>query len=77
MPPPKPLPPLSPRLAEIYRMFEGIARSERMTLLVDYLEDLRREFDWVAAELKPMGFCTPCYLSELDDGDGHDCVDGS
>jgi hypothetical protein len=21
-----------------------------------------------------MGFCAPCYLSELDDGDDHDCV---
>lgn len=75
MPVPKPLPPLSPRLAEIYQLFQGIAQSERMTALVDYLEDLRREFDSVAAELKEMGFCTPCYLSELDDGDEHDCVE--
>lgn len=74
MPTPKIPPRMSPRLAEMYEMLIGIAESERTTALVDYIEDLRREFDWVAAELKQLGFCTPCYLSELDDGDHHDCV---
>jgi hypothetical protein len=41
--------------------------------LVDYLHDLRQEFDWAAAELKTLGFCAPCYFSILDDGDEHDC----
>ncbi len=66
---------LSPRMAEIYQLFHALAESERTTALVDYLEDLRREFDWAAAELKELGFCAPCYLSELDDGDDHDCVE--
>lgn len=75
MPTPKLPPRLSPRMAEIYQLFHAIAESDRTTALVDYLEDLRREFNWVAAELKGLGFCTPCYLSELDDGDDHDCVE--
>jgi hypothetical protein len=75
MPTPKIPPPMSPRLAEMYELLIGIAESERMTALVDYLEDLRREFDNVAAELKQLGFCAPCYLTELDDGDDHDCVE--
>lgn len=75
MPSPKIPPPMSPRLAEMYELLIGIAESERMTALVDYLEDLRREFDTVAAELKQLGFCAPCYLTELDDGDDHDCVE--
>ena len=68
-------PRLSPRLAEVQKLLNAFAESERMTALVDYLEDLRREFDSVAAELKARGFCTPCYLSELDDGDDHHCVE--
>lgn len=75
MPTPKSLPPLSPRMAELYELFYAIAESDRTNLLVDYIEDLRHEFDWVSAELKTLGFCTPCYLSELDDGDDHNCVD--
>jgi hypothetical protein len=66
---------LSPRLAHIQEMLNAAAESERMTRLVDYLEDLRREFDATAAELKTLGFCAPCYLSEQDDGDDHDCVE--
>ncbi len=71
---PKIAPRMSPRLADLQKLLDAIAESERMTALVDYLEDLRREFDWAAAELKTLGFCTPCYLTELDDGDDHDCV---
>jgi hypothetical protein len=74
MPTPKNPPRFSPALAKLYQHLNAIAESDRMTLLVDYLADLRREFDWVSAELKELGFCTPCYLSELDDGDDHDCV---
>lgn len=66
---------LSPRLAELQQLLNNLAETERMTRLVDYLHDLQKEFDAVAAELKAMGFCAPCYLSELDDGDDHDCVD--
>lgn len=73
--PPRLSPKMSPRLAEVQKMLNAFAESERMTVLVDYLEDLRREFDWAAAELKALGFCTPCYLSDLDDGDDHDCVE--
>jgi hypothetical protein len=65
----------SPKLAEIQAMLNAVAESDRMTRLVDYLEDLRKEFDWAAAELKTLGFCAPCYLSELDDGDDHDCIE--
>lgn len=72
---PKLPPHFSPRLAEMHRLLHALADSDRMTALVDYLEDLRREFDWVSAELKGLGFCAPCYLSELDDGDDHDCVE--
>lgn len=79
MPPPQ-IPPqnpprLSPKLAELQQLLNAMAEDERMTALVNYLDDLRLEFDAVAAELKAMGFCTPCYLSEMDDGDEHDCVD--
>ncbi len=74
MPAPKIPPRFSPRLAELYQSLYAIADSERMTALVDYIEDLRKEFDAVSAELKELGFCTPCYLTELDDGDDHDCV---
>jgi hypothetical protein len=74
MPTPKVPPRFSPMLADLYQRLHAIAESERMTSLVDYLEDLRKEFDWAAAELKTLGFCAPCYLSELDNGDGHDCV---
>lgn len=74
-----PLPNIPPRvpppLAELYQRLHAIAESERTTSLVDYIEDLRREFDWVSAELKTLGFCTPCYLSELDDGNDHDCAE--
>jgi hypothetical protein len=76
MPAPKTPPHFSPKLTELHRMLHALAESERMTALVDYLEDLRKEFDWAAAELKGLGFCAPCYLTELDDGDDHDCVDG-
>lgn len=81
MPPPKlptrkaqqtPLP-LSPKLAGLQAMLNELAKSERTTRLVDYLHDLRQEFDWAAAELKTLGFCAPCYFSILDDGDDHDC----
>lgn len=72
---PKISPRMSPRLADLQKLLDAIAESERMTILVDYLEDLRREFDWAAAELKELGFCAPCYLSGRDDGDDHDCVE--
>jgi hypothetical protein len=49
---------LSPQLAALFAQLDAMADSERMTQLVDYLDDLRREFDW-AAELKAMGFCAP------------------
>lgn len=75
MPTPKIPPRLSPRMAEIYQIFHAVAESERVTVLVDYLSDLRREFDFVSAELKTLGFCAPCYLTELDDGGDHDCVE--
>lgn len=75
MPSPKIPPRMSPRLAEMYALLIGIAESDRTTALVDYLHDLRKEFDWAAAQLKELGFCTPCYLSQLDDGDEHDCVE--
>lgn len=65
--------PLSPKLAALQAMLDELAKSERMTRLVDYLDDLRKEFDATAADLKTLGFCAPCYLSILDDGDDHDC----
>ena len=70
--PQKPLP-LSPKLAGLQAMLNELAKTERTTQLVDYLHDLRQEFDWAAAELKTLGFCAPCYFSILDDGDDHDC----
>ena len=81
MPPPKlpprkapqPPVPLSPKLAGLQAMLNELAKSERTTQLVDYLHDLRQEFDWAATELKTLGFCAPCYFSMLDDGDDHDC----
>ena len=73
MPSPKITPRFSPLMADLYQRLHAIAESDRMTALVDYLADLRLEFDWVAAELKALGFCAPCYLSGLDDGDDHDC----
>lgn len=75
MPTPKPPPPLSPRMAEIYALFHAIAQSDRTTTLVDYLEDLRREFDWVSAELKELGFCAVSYLSERGEGDDDDFLE--
>lgn len=72
--PQKPLP-LSPKLAGLQAMLNELAKSERTDRLVDYLHDLRQEFDWAAAELKTLGFCAPCYFSILDDGDDHDCPD--
>lgn len=65
--------PLSPKLAGLQAMLNELAKSERMEQLVNYLHDLRQEFDWAAAELKTLGFCAPCYFSMLDDGDDHDC----
>ena len=81
MPPPKLPPrtvsqkplPLSPKYAGLQAMLNELAKTERTTQLVDYLHDLRQEFDWAAAELKTLGFCAPCYFSILDDGDDHDC----
>lgn len=73
--PPRQSPKLSPRLAEFQKLLDAIAESKRMTALVNYLHDLRAEFDAVAAELKGLGFCAPCYLSQPDDGDDHDCVE--
>ena len=67
--------PLLPKLAGLQAMLNELAKSERMTQLVDYLDDLRKEFDAVAAELASMGFCTPCYLSGLDEDGGHDCIE--
>ena len=67
--------PLSPKLAAMQAMLNELAKSERMDQLVDYLDDLRKEFDAVAAELASMGFCTPCYLSGLDEDGGHDCIE--
>lgn len=74
MPPPKNPPRSSPAIAELFQRRHAIAEIERMALLVDDIEDLLRKFDRVAAELKTLGFCAPCYLSELDNGDYHDCV---
>lgn len=68
-----PVIPLSPKLAGLQAMLNELAKSERMDQLVNYLHDLRQEFDWAAAELKALGFCAPCYFSILDDGDEHDC----
>ncbi len=59
---------LSPRLAEIYQLFHALAETERTTALVDYLDDLCLEFDWVSAELKALGFCASSYLKERGDG---------
>lgn len=75
MPTPKTPPHFSPRLAELHKLLHAMAESERMTALVDYLDDLRKEFDWAAAELKALGLCAPCYLPQLDDGDDHDCIE--
>lgn len=73
---PRRLPPeVPPALNELFERLLVIEQDQRTMLLVDYLEDLRREYDWVAAELKKLGFCAPCYLSGLDDGDDHDCVE--
>ncbi len=70
------LPPqFSPGMADLFERLQVIAQDQRMTLLVDYLGELRAEFDAVAAELAEHGFCAPCYLSALDDGDDHDCLD--
>ena len=71
--PKAPVLPLSPKLAGLQAMLNELAKTERTTQLVDYLHDLRQEFDWAAAELKTLGFCAPCYFSILDDGDAHDC----
>ena len=65
----------SPVMADLYRRLHAIAESERMTALVDYLDDLRKEFDWAAVELRTLGFCARCYFSSLDDGGDHDCMD--
>lgn len=64
---------VSPALADLYRRVRAMAEDERTSALVDYLDDLRREFDWASAELKALGFCAPCYLSGLTRGDDHDC----
>jgi hypothetical protein len=66
---------LSPELAAIQDTINAMAKDERVSQLVDYLDELRTEFAWTAAELKAMGFCAPCYLSDLEAGDDHDCVD--
>lgn len=72
---PKVPPRMSPRLAELQQLLHSVAESERTTALVDYIDDLRREFDWAATELKGLGFCAPCYLSNPDHGDDHDCAE--
>ena len=64
---------VSPALADLYRRVHAMAEDEQTSALVDYLEDLRREFDWASAELKALGFCAPCYLSGLTRGDDHHC----
>jgi len=51
--------PLSPKLAGLQAMLNELAKSERMDQLVE----------------SSMGFCTPCYLSGLDEDGGHDCVE--
>jgi hypothetical protein len=66
---------LSPRLAEIYQLFHALAESERTTALVDYLEDLCLELDWVSAELKALGFCASSYLAERGGGGDYDFSD--
>lgn len=68
--------PLSPKYAGLQAMLNELAKTERTERLVDYLHNLREEFDWAAAELKTLGFCAPCYFSILDDGDDHDCPEG-
>jgi hypothetical protein len=50
-----------------------MAEDARIEALVDYLDDLRREFDWASGELKTLDFCAPCYLSALGCGHDHDC----
>ena len=77
MPTPKPQQPLSPRLAEIYRLFRALADTERQTALVDYLDDLSLEFDWVSSKLKELGFCASSYLSERGKGDDDDLLDAA
>jgi hypothetical protein len=41
-------------------MLKALADDDRTTQLVNYLDDLRREFDEVAAELKTLGLCAHC-----------------
>lgn len=74
MPTPKVPPRFSPMLADLYQRLHAIAESERMTALVDYLEDLCLEVDWVSAELKELGFCVTSYLEGRGDGDSFDYV---
>jgi hypothetical protein len=64
---------LSPALAEIYNQLQAVAESGRITALVDYLDDLCEELDWVSGELNALGFCASAYLAGRGDGDGHDC----
>ena len=75
MPVPQNPPRFSPALLQLFARMKAIKQSERMTALVDYLDDLRREFDWASAELKQLGFCAPCYLTEMERGDDHDCAE--
>lgn len=63
---------ISPALADLYRRVHAMAEDERTSALVDYLDDLRREFDWASAELSALGFCARCYLTELKHN-GEDC----
>jgi hypothetical protein len=71
MPTPKIPQRFSPVMADLYRRLHALADSERMTALVDYLDDLCLEVDGVAAELKKLGFCASSYLSERGDGDDY------
>lgn len=73
MPTPKIPARISPALADLYRKMHAMAEDARIEALVDYLDDLRREFDWASGELKTLDFCAPCYLSALGCGHDHDC----
>ncbi len=73
MPTPKIPPRVSPALANLFRQVHAMAEDDQISALLDYLDVLRREFDWTSAELKALDFCAPCYLAELTGGDDHDC----
>jgi hypothetical protein len=73
-PTPKTSPRFSPAIVDLYQRLHAVAESERMTALVDYLDDLCLELHKVAAELEELGFCAPSYLAGCGESDGFDCA---